>query len=83
MKPIRLGERQGFANEASQPLPQGIEPTLNMVGLAAIFTRRLMAVSGKDALISLPEIAERAAARLSAQNASPEGQAIGLGAVAN
>ena len=78
MKTVGLGKRQGFANKPRQALAQGIEPALDMVGLAAVFPDRLMAVRRKDALIRLPEIAERAAARIGAREASPEVQTTGL-----
>ena len=74
MKTVGLGKGQGFADKASQSLTQGVEPALDMVGLAAILADRLMAVSGKHALIGVPEIAERAAACVGAWDASPEVQ---------
>jgi hypothetical protein len=83
MKTVGFGKREGFAHEAGQPLAQGIEPALDMVGFAAVFANRLMAVSGENAPISLPEIAERRAACVGAWDAPPEVQATGFTAVAN
>ena len=62
-------------------MAQGVEPALDMVGFAAVFADRLMAVSGKDTLIRLPEVAERMAAGIGAWDASPELQTNGFAAV--
>jgi len=37
MKTVGLGKRQGFAHKADQLLAQGVQPALDMVGLAAVF----------------------------------------------
>lgn len=81
MKMVGFGKGQGFADTSSQALAQGIEPTLDTVGLTAVFADRLMTVSGKDALIRIPEIAERVATGVGVWNAPPELQATGFGAV--
>jgi hypothetical protein len=83
MKTVGLGKGQGFADEAGQALAQGIEPALDMTGFAAVFADRLMAVSGKHKLVSLPEIAERAAMFVSQRDASPELATTGFTAVTN
>ena len=72
MKTVGLGKRQGFTNETSQSLAQGVEPALDMVGFAAVFADRLMTVSGKHALIRVPGITERVATGVGAWNAPPE-----------
>lgn len=81
MKTIGLGKRQGFAHQASQPLAKGVKPALDMVGFAAVFADRLMTVSGKHALIRVPEITERVATGVGAWNAPPELQTTSCGAV--
>jgi hypothetical protein len=59
MKQIGFGKGQSFADEACQPLTQSVELTLNVGGLSAILTRRLMSVCRKNALVGVPEITER------------------------
>jgi hypothetical protein len=64
-------------------LAHGVEPALDVVGFTVDFTHQLMAVRRKDALVSLPEIAERVAARIGARDASPEVRATDFTAVAD
>jgi hypothetical protein len=52
MKAIRSGKRRGFANEAGQTLPQGIESALDTVGLTAVFADRLVTVSRENTVVS-------------------------------
>ena len=83
MKPLRLGKRQSFANEAGQALAQGIEPALDMVRFATVFADRLMTVCCENELVRIPEITERVAALVDQRNASPELQATGFAPVAD
>lgn len=66
-----FGKGQGFAYEPSQALAQGVEPALNVLGLATVFAHRLMTVGSENTLVGIPEIAERVAARVGARDASP------------
>ncbi len=81
MARVGLGKRQGFANKTSQVLAQGIEPALNMVGLSAFLADRLMAFPVKNALIGVPEIAERVATNIRCWNTSPEWQTTGFATI--
>lgn len=58
MKPIRLGERQGFTHKPGQALAQGIEATLDMVRFVTVFADRLMPIRSENEFVSIPEIAE-------------------------
>lgn len=62
MQIVASGKSQGATGEAAQALTQGIEPPLDMAGLAAVLANGLMAIRGENALVSVPEIAERMAA---------------------
>jgi hypothetical protein len=83
MKQVGLGKRQGFTNEASQALAQGVEPALDMGGLPAVFTKRLMPVRVKNVLVSVPEIAERLTAHIHGRDASPQLETARCAAVPN
>jgi hypothetical protein len=81
MKAVGFGKRQGFSNKTNQALPQGVEPTLNMVRLATFFAHRLMTVRRENTLIGIPKIAERMRAFVGPGDAPPELQATGFTAV--
>jgi hypothetical protein len=83
MKTIGFGERQRFAQKASQPLAQGVEPTLNMVRFAAVFANRLMPICRANEWVSIPEITERKTPFVTRWDAPPKVQATGFTPVTN
>ena len=54
-----------------------------MIGLAAVFAHRLMAVGGEDELISAPEIAEGMTALVGVGDMLPAPQTTGFASVAH
>ena len=57
---IALGKRQGLPHEAREALPERIVPTLDVIGLAALFAHGVMVAGRKDFLVGGPEIAKGA-----------------------
>ncbi len=51
-----LGKGEGFSNQSADPLPDGAIKSLDIIGLAGLFTNWTMSFAGNDGLISLPEI---------------------------
>ena len=58
---IGLGERQGFSNEATKPLPKSTVETLKVVGQTRAFANGLMALFGENKLVGFAKIAVAAA----------------------
>ena len=56
MKSIRFGERQRFANKASQALAQGQNPALDMGCQPSLLTQGLMGLFWKNVLICFPKV---------------------------
>jgi hypothetical protein len=55
--PIRFGEREALSNEAREPLPQSIVPSLDVRRLPTLLVHRLMPLFGDDLPVRLPEVA--------------------------
>jgi len=53
---VGLGKGQGFSNEASTRLPQGVIPTLHMISLSTSLANTLVGFFRKNELIGFPEI---------------------------
>jgi hypothetical protein len=81
MVTVWFGKKQGFAPEACRALADRVELALNIIGFTAVFADGLMAISGKNVLVRLPEITERRAASIGSGNASPQLHATGLTAI--
>jgi hypothetical protein len=56
---IPFRKRECFTGEASQSLPEGIEPPLNMIGLARFFANLLMSPLIKHEAVRFPTVTER------------------------
>jgi hypothetical protein len=69
---ISLGKTQCFAGKASQTLPQGVEPTFNMVSFTLILVDLSMALVIEDMAVSLPFVAEGVAAGIAVWDLFPE-----------
>ena len=59
---VRLGERERLSNEARKPLPQSVDPPLDVGSLAFLLAGGLMLLLRDYLLVSLPQVA--VAARL-------------------
>ena len=55
--PLALRERQGFANEPSQTLPERIVEPFDVGRLPRLLAHRVMLLTRDNVLVRLPEIA--------------------------
>jgi len=53
---IGLGKRQALSDEASEPLPQRVVPSLDMGRQAGLFARRGMLLRRDDQRVSFPKV---------------------------
>jgi hypothetical protein len=51
MKQVGFGKGQGFTHEASQPLAQSVEPTLDMTGLSTVLAHRLRTKQSENVVV--------------------------------
>lgn len=54
---VGVGERQGFSNEATKPLPKRTVKALNVIGQACVFTNSLVSLFRENNLAGFPKIA--------------------------
>ena len=53
----RLGEGERLTHEARKPLPEGVDPTLDVASLAFFLAGSLVLLFGDHLLVGFPEIA--------------------------
>ena len=51
-----FGKREGFPNQAGNPLPKRAIESLDMIGLAAFFSNRMMPAFREYTVVSRPKI---------------------------
>ena len=68
----RFGERERFADKASQPLPQRIIPTFHMSGFTCFLSHSGVLLFWKDRLIGRPEIREAMPLTVGGWNGLPQ-----------
>jgi hypothetical protein len=83
MKRIRLGKGWGLADEAGQPLAQGIVSTFHVSRLATFLAHTAIGLLGKDLLVRFPEVAESATLLVLVGNLVPQAAARLLAAVSD
>jgi len=54
---VRLGERERFTHEPREPLPQSVDPSLDMGCLAFLLANGLMVLFEDRLLVGLPQVA--------------------------
>ena len=72
MHHVGPGKRQSLADEASQPLSQGVVPALDVSRLTGFFATGSMLFVGDDLVVGLPEIRVAMTRSISSRDRFPQ-----------
>jgi hypothetical protein len=65
---VTFGKRKRLADKAAHALPQGVVPSLYMVGLATLLANSFMLLIRQHFLIRLPKVAVQGSAAVAGRN---------------